>query len=94
MEINDEVIEGEAEDKVYRRLFGLLNEQLCSPEKADSVVPCCMKLYKREVALNGKYVNVKLIGSADDTIFNMYALHGAKKIAYVDKCFYHYRSFK
>ena len=84
-------IGADAEDLVYRRLFGLIGDELASPEKADSVVPCCMKLYKREFALKGKYVNVKLIGSADDTIFNMYALHGAKKIVYVDKCFYHYR---
>lgn len=88
----DKVFIGDdAEDLVYRRLFGLIGDELMFPEKADSVVSCCMKLYKREIALKGKYFDTKEVGCSEDALFNMYALHGAKKIVYVDKCFYHYR---
>lgn len=81
----------EAEDKVYRRLFGLSTEELCHPERMDNIVSCCMKLYKSEIARRGKYFDNRVVGSSEDTLFNMYALHECGSIVYLDECFYHYR---
>lgn len=96
--IDAHVLEGDidlskeaAEDAVYRRLFGIVGEELKHPERMASVGSCCMKLYRREVALRGKDVHVGDIGSSEDTVFNMYALHGVRGVVYIDKCFYHYR---
>lgn len=81
----------EAEDKVYRRLFGLSAEEMEHPERMDNIVSCCMKLYKADVARKGRYFDNRLVGSSEDTLFNMYALYKCGTIVYVDECFYHYR---
>lgn len=81
----------EAEDKIYRRLFGLSDTELSHPERMDNVVSCCMKLYKTEIARNGKYYDTKVVGSSEDALFNMYALYKSGEMIYLDECFYHYR---
>lgn len=82
---------GEAEEKVYRRLFGLSDSELRHPERMDNVVSCCMKLYKTEIAKKGKYFDNRIVGSSEDALFNMYALHKSGAMIYLDECFYHYR---
>lgn len=84
----------EAEDKVYRRLFGLLSEELRHPERMDNIVSCCMKLYKSEVAKKGRFFDIKVIGSSEDNLFNMYALHNCGTVVYIDRCLYHYRKIE
>lgn len=81
----------EVEDKVYRRLFGLSDEELRHPERMDNIGTCNMKLYKSSVARKGKYFDTQIVGSSEDALFNMYALHDCGTIVYIDKCFYHYR---
>ena len=81
----------EAEDKVYRRLFGLSKEELKHPERMDNIGVCWGKMYKAEVAKKGRYFDNRIVGSAEDALFNMYALYKCGKVVYIDKCFYHYR---
>lgn len=81
----------EAEDKVYRRLFGLVGEELAHPERLATMGSCCMKLYKTELAKRGKYYHTNEVGSAEDALFCMHALHGVEGFIYVDKPMYHYR---
>lgn len=81
----------QAEDKVYRRLFGLADDELNHPERMDNIVSCCMKLYRQDVAKKGRYFDNRVVGSSEDTLFNMYALYDCKSIVYIDRCFYHYR---
>lgn len=94
MSILDDTIylEGrEAEEKVYRRLFGLSNQELFHPERMENMTSCCMKLYKTNYAKKGKYYDIKTIGSCEDGLFNMYALHGCQHIVYLNMPLYHYR---
>ena len=84
----------QAEDKVYRRLFGLVNDELKHPERMDNIVSCCMKLYRRDIAKKGRYFDNRVVGSSEDTLFNMYALYNCGAIVYIDKCFYHYRKIE
>lgn len=81
----------EAEDRVYRRLFGLSAKELNHPERMDNIVSCCMKLYKYNIAKKGRYFDNRIVGSAEDALFNMYALYKCGTVVYIDKCFYHYR---
>lgn len=81
----------DAEDRVYRRLFGLAGDELAHPEALAPVGSCCMKLYRASDARRGKYFHTDEVGSAEDALFNMYALDGVRGYAYLDKCFYHYR---
>lgn len=94
MHIMDETIyleSNEVENKIYRRLFGLLSEELGHPERMETMSSCCMKLYKTEYAKKGKYFDTRQVGSYEDGLFNIYALEGCKKMMYLDIPFYHYR---
>lgn len=76
---------------VYRRIIGLSNSELRYPEKLENLTTCTMKLYKRELTLNGRYVDTDEVGSCEDGIFNLYALKNCKSGVYIDEAFYHYR---
>lgn len=81
----------EVEDKVYRRLFGLIGDELTYPERLENMGSCCMKLYKREHVKKGRFFDTAEVGSSEDVLFNMYALYGCRSIVYLDEPFYHYR---
>lgn len=81
----------ESEDKIHRRLIGPMQEELHHPQKLDNFSSVCMKLYRTDVAKRGRIVSERVVGSSEDTIFNLYALDGCKNISYINLCFYHYR---
>lgn len=97
MHVMDEqmqLIGKEAEEKIYRRLFGLIDYELKHPERMENMASCCMKLYKTEYAKKGKYFDINEIGSCEDGLFNIYALHNCNNMLYLDKPLYHYRKLK
>lgn len=81
----------ESKEKVFRRLIGPIGTELNHPEKLDNFGTICMKLYKYEIIKKGKFVSEREIGTNEDTVFNIYALKYCNSIAYINKCFYHYR---
>ncbi len=76
---------------VYRRLFGLYGKEMAHPEKMETMASCCMKLYRADCAKRGRFFDIKTIGSAEDALFNMYALAGIREAVYIDRPLYHYR---
>lgn len=77
--------------KFYRRFFGIIGNELSAPEKADSIVSCCMKIYPRDVLDKGWYVDHREVGSCEDALLNITTLIYLNSAKYIDKCFYHYR---
>lgn len=80
----------EAEERVHRRIVGLMGEELREPHRIDNLSSFCMRLLRREVANKGRFVSERIVGTSEDTIFNLYALEGCR-ISYLNRCFYHYR---
>lgn len=80
----------DSEKLVHRRIIGQIGAELAAPQQIDSLSSICMKLYRTSVCRNGRIVSERVVGTSEDTIFNLYALDGCK-ISYVNKCFYHYR---
>lgn len=79
-----------AEEKIHRRIVGLAGEELREPQRIDHLSSMCMKLFRTEVARKGRIVSERVVGTSEDTIFNLYALDGCR-ISYINRCFYHYR---
>lgn len=79
-----------SEEKIHRRIIGLMGDELRNPQQIDNLSTVCMKLYKTDAAQKGRIVSERIVGTSEDTIFNLYALDG-RKISYINKCFYHYR---
>ena len=82
--------EATSEAKIHRRLVGLIREELRHPEKIDNLSTVWMKLYRTDVARRGRIVSERVVGTSEDTIFNLYALEDCR-VSYVNQCFYHYR---
>lgn len=79
-----------SEEKIHRRIVGLIGEELREPQKIDNLSSFCMRLLRTEVARRGRFISDRRIGTSEDTIFNLYALENCR-ISYVNRCFYHYR---
>lgn len=82
--------EATSEAKIHRRLVGLIGEELRHPEKIDNLSTVWMKLYRTDAARRGRIISERVVGTSEDTIFNLYALEGCR-VSYVNQCFYHYR---
>ena len=81
----------EFKDKFYRRLFGLRGEELKFPETADSIVSVWMQLFKKSLVEGIAFVDLKLIGTAEDLMFQIEAYKNCNRLVYVDMPLYHYR---
>lgn len=79
-----------SEERIHRRIVGAEGEELSKPHRIDSLSSVCIKLYRIEAARKGRIVSERVIGTSEDTIFNLYALDGCR-ISYINRCFYHYR---
>lgn len=80
--------ETNSEDKVHRRIVGEIGIELKEPQRIDSLSSVCMKLYRTDVAKKGRIVSERVVGTSEDTIFNLYALNHAC-ISYLNQCYYH-----
>lgn len=76
---------------VYRRLFGLYEEELSNPENADSIVTIWGKLYKRKVVDGIRFVDSSILATAEDLLFNVYAFSNVKTVSYINENLNHYR---
>lgn len=79
-----------SEEKIHRRIVGLMGEELREPQKIDNLSSFWQRLYRTEVARCGRFISDREIGTSEDTIFNLYALENCR-ISYINRCFYHYR---
>lgn len=77
--------------KLQRRLIGPVGNELRNPGMLDSLGTIWGKLYHRSVVEKMHFVDLKEIGTAEDTLFNIVAFLKVHKAVYVNRPFYHYR---
>lgn len=88
---DDRAFEGETLNKLARRVIGPVEDEIINPAQLDSFGTVWGKIYKRKILRNLKFVDLNIIGSSEDSLFNMYAFKQAQKIYYTNSCCYHYR---
>lgn len=76
---------------IYRRLYGLTNDEINHPERLEYITTCWGKMYRREQIKNCRFMDIQQIGSCEDGLFNMDALLNCRTAVYLDSPFYHYR---
>ena len=77
--------------ELYKMFVGLDGKQLREPQKADAVVTAWGKLYRREAIGSVRFVDTKIIGTNEDTIFNIYVFSELERAVYIPELFSHYR---
>lgn len=84
---------GEACKQLQRRMIGPVDEELANPSMLDSLGTIWGKLYRREVLDGTSFIDLKIIGTAEDSLFNCNVFRTVQKAVYINKTFYHYRKF-
>lgn len=78
-------------NELQRRVIGLYAEELIDPSSADSIVTVWGKLYRTKLIKEIEFVDLKLIGTAEDALFNLEAMGKASSAFYIKENYYHYR---
>ncbi|MGM9986279.1 MAG: glycosyltransferase family 2 protein, partial [Bacillaceae bacterium] len=82
--------EQEEVTNMLRKLVGPLEEEIGNPEGLDSLGTIWGKLYKKTLIEHIEFVDLKIIGSNEDSLFNMYVFKNVNKIIFLNTPLYHY----
>ncbi len=74
-----------------RRMIGPIGEEIVEPNKLDSYGTIWGKVYRLEIIKDLRFIDLSIIGTAEDSLFNMHAFKKAQKIYYTNSIHYHYR---
>lgn len=82
----------EVQSKIMRRLVGPLKEELASPEYLDAWGTVWSKLYRSELIKNNdvQFVDLSIVGSNEDSLFNIHAFYNAHSFVFLNQAYYHY----
>lgn len=79
--------------QLQRRMIGPINMELANPGMLDSLGTIWGKLYRKEILNGAEFVDLSIIGTAEDSLYNCVIFRNVKKAIYLNKAFYHYRKY-
>ncbi|NJJ40672.1 glycosyltransferase [Paenibacillus apii] len=82
----------DVQDRITRRLFGPLREELAEPEYLDAWGTVWGKLYRTDLIKRAaaSFIDLKTIGTNEDSLFNIQVCHHARSFVFLGRPFYHY----
>lgn len=87
----ERLFEGNELKRLSRRIIGPVGHELRNPARLDSFGSACFKLYRTSIAKLFKFVDLKIIGTAEDSLYNMQLYPQCSVVTYIPDCYYHYR---
>lgn len=93
-EPSERVWEGDEVHALHRRMFGPYREELSRPDLLDAWGTIWGKLYSRRLVMEDPpitFVDTRVVGTAEDVVFNIDYFFKSRKVVYVPKPWYHYR---
>lgn len=80
---------------IQRRIVGLIEAELKDPSQADSLVTAWGKLYTSSIIKhhNLEFIDLNVIGTSEDTLFNIQYLNFCKNVYVIDQPLVNYRKF-
>lgn len=90
----DIVFEGkDVQEKLHRRMIGIVDDELAHPENADALCTVWGKLYCRSIISANciRFYDIRKIGTYEDGLFNLEYLKYVQKAIFLNQYFYHYR---
>ena len=81
------------QEKLHRRMIGIVDDELVHPENADALCTVWGKLYRRSIisANRIRFYDIRKIGTYEDGLFNLEYLKYVQKAIFLNQYFYHYR---
>ena len=85
-------VNNEVKEELLRKLVGPVGKELANPEYLDALGTVWAKMYKTSILKDKdlKFVDLKEIGSGEDTLFNIYVFNEVNKVILLNKPMYHY----
>lgn len=82
----------EVQTTMLRRLVGPLKEEVANPEYLDAWGTVWSKLYRTSLLKDNKvkFKDLSIIGSNEDTLFNIHVFYNAESFLFLNRPFYHY----
>ncbi|WP_234340175.1 glycosyltransferase family 2 protein [Gorillibacterium timonense] len=82
----------EVTDGLLRRLVGPVGAETGNPELLDAWGTVWNKLYRAELIreAEAEFTDLRLIGSNEDTLFNLQVIHEARSFVFLHTPYYHY----
>ncbi|WP_081754854.1 glycosyltransferase family 2 protein [Paenibacillus durus] len=82
----------EVQEHITRRLFGPLREELAQPDYLDAWGPVWGKLYRADLIHRAaaSFIDLEIIGTNEDSLFNIQVCHYASSFVFLNRPFYHY----
>ncbi|SFL16149.1 Glycosyltransferase involved in cell wall bisynthesis [Paenibacillus sp. 1_12] len=77
---------------VMRRIVGPLNEEIANPEMLDAWGTVWSKLYRSDLIKDNQiqFIDLSIIGTNEDSLFNIHAVYYAHSFVFLNKPYYHY----
>lgn len=84
---------GEVQEELYRRMYGIVREELAAPENADALCTVWGKLYRRNIIEKNRvrFFDIRKIGNYEDGLFNLDVFRYANRVVFLNQNLYHYR---
>jgi len=79
---------------LHRRMFGPYREELSRPDLLDAWGTIWGKLYNKKILGESpsiRFVDTRVVGTAEDVVFNIDYFSRAHKVVYIPEPWYHYR---
>lgn len=76
---------------LHRRIIGPVGKELHNPALLHSWGTVWGKLYDRKIIGEVTFTDTRIVGSAEDALFNAEIFNNVDKAAYINKAMYHYR---
>ena len=77
--------------ELQRKICGPIDAELSNPEKLENYGPLWGRLYPAKVVKDKELVDLGLIGTAEDVLFNFDVFNRIQKVVYISQPLYHYR---
>ena len=89
---NRVIYENDDLNQLHRQLFGPLNHELGNPESLDAIGTVWGKMYDMSILrkYNLKFVDLRIIGSNEDGLFNVGVFEYLTKVVFINQALYHY----
>ena len=85
------VFKGKECKQLARRMIGPIGKEIVNPVSLDSYGTVWGKMYHRSIVEGLEFIDLSVIGTAEDSLFNMQAFKRASTIGYCQDVNYHYR---
>ena len=87
----EHVFMGEELRTLARRMIGPIGKEITNPAQLDSYGSIWGKIYRKSLIKDLNFVDLKIVGTCEDSIFNMQIFKSVTKVIYTNSTHYHYR---